>query len=112
MNQPIYINSQDGILNSKSHDFIINFLPEIYLDKKKNLITLDSIDMRYSWYNVSREYKNNTFKFSKDEGVTWITVTLPNGNYSYVEITSNEGCNKYKNFSGICIIKLQSIDKI
>ena len=62
MNQPIYINSQDGILNSKSHDFTINFIPEIYLNKnKKYFIVLDSINMSYFWYNVSSDYKNNTF---------------------------------------------------
>ena len=63
------------------------FCQKIYLDKnKKYFIALGSIDMCYSWCNVSSEYKNNTFKFSKDKGLTWTTVTLPNGNYSYSDI--------------------------
>ena len=40
----------------------------------KSFIAVDSIDMSYSWYNVSSEYKNKTFQFSKDAGLTWKKV--------------------------------------
>lgn len=88
MEFPIFLNSRDGV-NSKSHDFTIRFNPELVLEKnKKHYVALDSINMSYSWYNLSSSYNNNKIKYSHDSGSTWTTVTFQNGNYSYEDINN------------------------
>lgn len=50
MDIPIHLNSIDGIRNSKSHDFVISFNPELILDKNKTYyVALDSMNASYSW---------------------------------------------------------------
>lgn len=89
MNTPLFINSVDGINNSKSHDFTVRFNPGLNLDKNKDYyLALDSISMYYSWYNVSSVYSNNTLSYSPDDGKTWKMIVLPNGNYSYNELNT------------------------
>ena len=89
MNTPIFINSTDGVRNSKSHDFTVVFSPEMVLDQNKSYyIALDSVNMSYSWYNVSSIYNNNTLKYSHDGGTNWTTITLSPGNYSYADLNS------------------------
>ena len=86
---PLFINSVDGIGKSKSHDFVVRFNPPLEFDKNKDYyIALDSITMAYSWDNVSTEYNNNKLKYSQDSGKNWHTITLPNGNFSYLELNS------------------------
>lgn len=80
----MFLNSSNGVRDSKSHDFTISYIPEIVLDRnKKYYLALDSLDMTYSWFNVSNNYGNNTVKYSKNSGVTWKTITFKNANYSY-----------------------------
>ena len=87
MNIPLFLNSTDGIRNSKSHDFTISFTPELTLNKnKKYYVALDSLNMSYSWYNVAASYNNNTLLYSHDSGTNWTTITLPDGNYSYDDL--------------------------
>ena len=89
MGTPLFINSVDGTENSKSHDFTIRFNPELNLDKNKRYyVSLDSINMAYSWYNVSSSYNNNTLKYSHDSGRTWTLLELPNGNFAYKELNA------------------------
>ena len=87
MNIPLFLNSTDGIRNSKSHDFTISFTPELTLNKnKKYYVALDSLNMSYSWYNVAASYNNNTLLYSHDSGTNWTTITLPDGNNSYDDL--------------------------
>ena len=90
MNTPLIINSVDGIeKDSRSHDFTVRFNPGLEFDKnRKYKVALGSINMAYSWYNVSSKYNNNTLKYSQDSGKTWHSLTIPNGNYSYLELNS------------------------
>ena len=89
MNTPLFINSVDGTGKSKSHNFTVRFSPALEFDKNKNYyLALGSITMAYCWYNVSSDYNNNTLKYSQDSGKTWHTITLPNGNFSYLELNS------------------------
>lgn len=86
---PLYLDSINGWRGSKSHDFTIRLSPELELNKNKDCyVAVDSISMSYSWYNVSSTYGNNSFKYSHDGGVSWTTITLPNGNYTYNDIES------------------------
>ena len=43
--------------------------------------------MSYSCYNVSANYNNNTLEYSHDSGTTWKTVTSPNGNFSFGNVS-------------------------
>ena len=52
----------------------------------KHELALDSLSMIYSWYNISRDYSNNTIKYSTDKGNSWETITFVDGMYSYSDI--------------------------
>ena len=52
----------------------------------KHELALDSLLMIYSWYNISRDYSNNTIKYSTDKGNSWETITFVDGMYSYSDI--------------------------
>jgi len=85
----IYISSLDrekyGV--SKCEDFTIKFTPPLQLDSNfKHEIAVDRISMTYSWHNITNDYNNNTLKYSHDNGVTWTSVTFPNGMYSYTDL--------------------------
>ena len=85
---PMFIRSVNGIVNSKSHDFTIRINPPIEFDSNKDYyLALDSISMSYSWYNVSTKYLNNVVSYSHDSGITFTNITLPDGNYSYDELS-------------------------
>ena len=85
---PMFIRSVNGVANSKSHDFTIRINPPIEFDSNKDYyLALDSISMSYSWYNVSSKYNNNILSYSHDSGRTINNITLPDGNYSYDEMS-------------------------
>ena len=87
MDIPLFLDSNDGIRNSKSHDFTISFNPEILLDRNKSYyLALYNAEMTYSWFNVSEKYNNNKLKYSKDNGANWVEIVLRDGNYSYSDL--------------------------
>jgi hypothetical protein len=46
----------------------------------------------FSWYNVRGGiHPTNSIKFSEDGGVTWTTITLPDGNYSAYSVQTPIG---------------------
>ena len=72
---------------SKPGDFTIRFNPSLKLDPgMKHELALDSLSMIYSWYNIGRDYSNNTIKYSTDKGNSWETITFVDGMYSYSDI--------------------------
>ena len=88
MDTPLFLDSNDGIRDSKSHDFTIDFNPEILLDRNKAYyIALYNAEMTYSWYNIAAKYNNNKLKYSKDNGANWVEIVLRDGNYSYSDIS-------------------------
>ena len=87
METPLFLDSNDGIRDSKSHDFTISFNPEILLDRNKTYyLALYNAEMTYSWFNVAQKYNNNRLKYSKDNGTNWVEIVLRDGNYSYSDI--------------------------
>ena len=89
METPIVLNSVDAGAGSKSHDFTINFIPQIILDKnKRHYVMLDSLSMAYSWHNINTQFSNNTIHYSHDSGVTYTTITIRDGVYSYASLNS------------------------
>ena len=87
MEIPLILNSTDGITGSKSHDFTIQFDSTLDLDpNKKHYLALNTLNMSYSWYNISPFYKNTKIKYSPDGGTTWKNINFPKGNFSYRDI--------------------------
>ena len=83
----IFSVNRQKIGTSKPGDFTIRFNPSLKLDPgMKHELALDSLSMIYSWYNISRDYSNNTIKYSTDKGNSWETITFVDGMYSYSDI--------------------------
>ena len=54
MNKPSSLNSVDRVRKTKSHDFAITFTLQLTRDENKNYyLAVDSVNMSYSWDNVS-----------------------------------------------------------
>ena len=69
--RPIQISSinreKSGI--SRFDDFVIRFTPPLQLPGHMyHEIALNKVNMTYSWYNITNEYKNNTIKYNPDSG--------------------------------------------
>ena len=78
--------SQLNGVNGLTHDFNVIYT-NLNLDPNKNyFLGLKSYSMWYSWFNVSTENLNNAFRFSIDNGATFIDVVLEDGNYSLNDI--------------------------
>ena len=83
MQTPIVLSSVDGAKGSSSHDFIVSFHPQISLNKNwKHYICLDTLNMSYSWYNVTSAYDNHKFKYSVNDGSSYNFLTFKDGIYS------------------------------
>jgi len=86
--KPIVINSKDSIFfNSNSHDFTVKLNTPIEVSNP-SFIALESISMFYSWFNISEAFGNNKLDYSKDSGKTYSTITIPDGNYTYKDIST------------------------
>ena len=68
---------------SKAGDFIIKFDPVLKLQNNMtHKLAMDKVSMTYSWHNTSDQYKNNTIKYSTNDGTTE-TITFVDGMYTY-----------------------------
>jgi len=73
---------------SLTHDFNVIYT-NLNLDPNKNYVLgLKSYSMWYSWFNVSTDNNNNNFRFSINNGVSFIDVVLADGNYSLNDINT------------------------
>jgi hypothetical protein len=57
---------------------------------KNNSIAVSSVNMYYSWYNISSIYRNNSFTYSwTSAGVTTTyTITIPDGTYEVSDLNN------------------------
>ena len=79
---------QTYIMSGMKSDFTTKYSPPISLDEDKQYeAALLSIDLFNSIPNITN--LNNVLKYSKDNGVTWVTIELDTGSYELVAI-SNE----------------------
>ena len=79
---------QTYIMSGMKSDFTTKYSPPISLDEsKKYEAALLSIDLFNSKPNITN--LNNVLKYSKDNGVTWVTIELDTGSYELAAI-SNE----------------------
>ena len=79
---------QTYIMSGMKSDFTTKYSPPISLDESKQYeAALLSIDLFNSIPNITNV--NNVLKYSKDKGVTWVTIQLDTGSYELSAI-SNE----------------------
>jgi len=52
-----------------------------------NEVALGTLQLYYSWFNITSAYKNNTYSYTWIDGTT-VTITMPDGNYSVLEINA------------------------
>jgi len=79
----ILLTFDSQLLNSTDHSVCtLNFDVPIELKGKWGM-SLISASIPYSCYNISDKYNNRIINYSLDSGVTWKTITIPSGNYSF-----------------------------
>ena len=73
--------------NSKTSDLqrlLLNLTYKIDLKRKDKYIALSNLSIYYTWKNIKKSYKNNTFKILAP---TWNEeIELPDGSYSISDI--------------------------
>ena len=82
------------LLNINTHDLNIsntsNFsiqFDALQLDRNSDYhIALVSYNIPYSWYNISASQGNNQFRYSRDAGVSFRTLIVPDGNYGVEDL--------------------------
>jgi len=75
------------VVNNNQNDFDTLFNPNITLDRNKRYeIALVNLETYYSFPNI--DATNNVFKYSKDSGATWKTITIPEGSYEITDINN------------------------
>jgi len=82
------------LLNINTHDLNItntsNFniqFDALQLDHHNDYhIALVSYNIPYSWYNISAAQGNNQFRYSRDAGVSFRLLTIPDGNYGIEDL--------------------------
>ena len=84
--QSIFLNSQNVVYNSDKKTFNkLQFKFSTPVEFKNNAkISLGSLNLYYSWFNISKAYNNNTFSYIfRGQSRTF---TLADGNYSIDEM--------------------------
>ena len=90
MERAIHISSinRQKIGKSTPQDFTIKFDPVMHLSPEMHHeLAVDRIGMTYSWHNINAEYRNNTIKYSKDNGSSWKQINIIDGMYSYDDLS-------------------------
>lgn len=73
------------LLSEKSTHIRTKFRPLIQLDKdRKYEMALVNLETYYSFPNIGSS--NNNFRYSPDNGVTWVNINIPEGSYEIVDI--------------------------
>lgn len=79
MSYLLNLTSDDKKPNEQTDNFSINFSPPIPLSSNWE-IALESCSIWYSWYNISSDYNNNTFRYNN--GSVWKNIAITNGLYT------------------------------
>lgn len=73
--------------NVNSDDFTIDFTNPINVNQGIHELALLKCNLWYSYFNVSTEYNNNTFQYTTNLAQVR-TVTIPNGNYTILQLNT------------------------
>jgi len=85
MSYLLNITSDDKKSNEKTDNFSINFSPPVPLSGNWE-IALESCSMWYSYYNISTDYNNNTFRYYNSS--VWKNITITNGLYTIEDLNT------------------------
>lgn len=78
----LIINSSNLILDGQNNKLVYRFPNSVKFDN--HYIALGSLQMYYSWFNISNLLNNNTFSYNWRDGVgipATFTINVPNGIY-------------------------------
>ena len=75
-------------------DFITRFTPSIDISDGEYEISLASVSLYYSWYNISATIGNNLISYNN--GVADFPKTIPNGNYTLSQLNDWLHSEMYK----------------
>ena len=79
----VFMNSENS-KTSYRHRLLLNLPDKINLKRSDKYVALSNLSMYYTWKNIKKSYKNNTFKISSP---TWNEkFQLPDGLYSVSNI--------------------------
>jgi hypothetical protein len=99
----IILNESNLVVNDASKtSFTFNFAGSKQFQRAK--ISLSSVSLFYSWFNITEEFGNQTFSFTFTDGtgVTTYNVTIPDGYYSVT--TLNEYLQNYMISQGLFLV--------
>ena len=84
----IVLNQSNIVANSNNNTMIYKFPNSVKFDN--HYISVSSISMYYSWFNITEQYLNNTITYTWYNGVvqTTFTITIPDGLYEIADINS------------------------
>lgn len=84
----IVLNTNNILPNGKNNTLIYRFPNSVVF--KEKYIAVSSIQMYYSWFNISTLYNNMTITYTWTVGVitTTYTITIPNGLYNITDLNA------------------------
>jgi hypothetical protein len=76
----ITLNSSNVVENTNNTRYKYSFPSGITFDQYSS-VALISVNLYYSWFNISANYNNNKFSYKWINGTTY-NITIPDGNYT------------------------------
>lgn len=85
----LVLNTNNVVKDGQNNKLVYNFPNSVKFDK--TYLSVASVSMYYSWFNITSAYNNNTFTFSwtstlTTPNLTTYTLTLPDGLYEVTTI--------------------------
>ena len=78
--------SSKNLTNQQGHNFTISYNNFVIPYEKNYEIALVQYSMPYSWHNISSKYNNNILTYTTNNGSSYQTLTISNGNFSVEEL--------------------------
>ena len=85
MSRCLFLTSDNRASNETTDSFTININPPVPISGNWSM-ALEQLTMWYSYYNISSDYGNQTFRYYN--GTTWKNITIPAGLYTIENIYS------------------------
>ena len=93
MDIPLYVDTtiKNSQIYGTNADFtiVVNNDGMLLPNTDENYMALEPTSLSYTWNNIDvSKFNNNTMRYSADNGTTWKTITFPDGNYTYSDISN------------------------
>jgi hypothetical protein len=84
----IVLNQNNLVPDGENNKLIYKFPNSVLF--KDNHISVSSVSMYYSWFNITSAYQNNKFSYTWVQGTTTTTyaITIPDGLYEITELNA------------------------